>query len=331
MGRFAINPVDGRCQWSDGMFEIHGMAPGEVVPTLDLMLRHVEAADRDRVLDQIAQGARDGTPFGCQYRLLDLSGAARTVTLTGSGEAGIDGERVVSGFLVDTTAAQQRATASRVNTELALALESHAVIDQAKGVLMLGYGIDGEAAFELLRWGSQQRNLKLVTLARRLVAAVRSSGGLSSGSRRRLDDVFFASLTEDPSDQQVDRQPPALQVTFTTVDGVPAAIVEGPVDLATAGELSAALTQLLVRARRPGSVVMDLRGVSHLGSVGVSVLTTAHRRAADGGVRLRLVLSESADLGLAGAQGLDLELVPTTRSTPAESARLSEPPRQRHG
>ena len=176
VGRFGINPEDGRCRWSDGMFEIHGMEPGEVVPTLGVMLRHTDADDRDRVLDQIALGARDGSPFGCQYRLHDLSGTARTVTLTGSGETNESGERVVVGFLVDTTAAQQRAMASRVNSELALALESHAVIDQSKGILMLGYGIDGDAAFELLRWGSQQRNIKLVTLARRLVAAVETGG-----------------------------------------------------------------------------------------------------------------------------------------------------------
>lgn len=313
VGRFRINPQDGRCWWSDGMFEIHGMAPGEVVPTLDLMIRHVEPADRDRVLDQIAVGARDGSPFGCQYPLLDLTGTSRTVTLTGAGETDTAGARVVSGFLVDTTAAQQRAMASRVNTELALALESHAVIDQAKGILMLGYGLDGDAAFELLRWGSQQRNIKLVTLARRLVTVVESGGGLSSGMRRRLDDVFFASLTDDLPDPPVEAPAPALALTSSTVDGLPAVVVEGPVDLATVGELSAALTQLMVRARRPGTVVVDLRAVSHLGSVGVSVLTAAHRKAAADGVTLRLVLSQSTALGLAGADALDVEVVPAPR------------------
>jgi anti-anti-sigma factor len=311
------------------MFEIHGMAPGEVVPTLDLMLRHVDPADRDRVLDQIAQGARDGTPFGCQYRLLDLSGSARTVTLTGSGEQDDDAERVVSGFLVDTTAAQQRAMASRVNSELALALESHAVIDQAKGALMLGYGIDGDAAFELLRWGSQQRNIKLVTLARRLVAAVQAAGGLGSGMRRRLDDTFFASLSDDGAqdgaEHHADRAAPVLRVGYETVGGVPTAVVEGPVDLATVGDLSAALTQLMARARRPGSVVVDLRAVSHLGSVGVSVLTAAHRRAAADGVRLRIVLSKDIGLGLAGAHGLDVEVVATPGTTGEAPARWSEP------
>jgi len=306
------------------MFEIHGMAPGEVVPTLDLMVRHIDAADRDRVLDQIAQGARDGTPFGCQYRLLDLAGTARTVALTGSGEAGAGGELMVSGFLVDTTASEQRAMASRVNSELALALESHAVIDQAKGILMLGYGIGGDAAFELLRWGSQQRNIKLVTLARRLVSAVEQSGGLGAGMRQRLDDVFFESLTDDGGDHHVDRSGPVLDVSFTVADGHPTAVVAGPVDLATVGELSAALTQLMARARRPGTVVVDLRAVSHLGSVGVSVLTAAHRRAAADGVRLRIVLSENAGLGLAGADGLDVEVVTTDGPTAAPGARRSE-------
>jgi hypothetical protein len=43
---------------------------------------------------------------------------------------------------------------------------SRSLIDQTKGMLMFVYGIDADKAFELLRWQSQQHNVKL-----RLIAA----------------------------------------------------------------------------------------------------------------------------------------------------------------
>ncbi|KQY25191.1 hypothetical protein ASD16_07080 [Cellulomonas sp. Root485] len=306
VGRFQYTASTGRWWWSDGMFQIHGMSPGDVVPTLAIVSRHIHPEDRGRVLDVLGQCGVDGEPFGCQYRLLDLTGTERFVTLTGAGVADGDTLRTVTGFLVDTTAAQRDAVAHQVNEELTQALRSHAVIDQAKGAFMLGYGIDGDAAFELLRWGSQQRNVRLLTLAERLVAAVESGGGLGSDTRQRLDDFYFASLTDGVPEPPVARTTPGLDTTFDTTGDVPAVRVEGPVDLATAHELTAAVTQLMIKAREVGAMVVDLRQVTHLGSVGVSALSAAHRRSAAAGVKMRIVLSPGASLGLAGAHGLDV-------------------------
>ncbi len=292
------------------MFVIHGMSPGDVVPTLALMSRHIHPEDRGRVLDALGRCGVDGEPFGCHYRLLDLGGAERSVTLTGAGAADDGGLRTVTGFLVDITAAQRDAVAHRVNEELTQALRSHAVIDQAKGAFMLGYGIDSDSAFELLRWGSQQRNVRLLTLAERIVAAVEVGGGLGSDTRQRLDDFFFASLDSGAGEPAAQRTSPALEITFDTAGDVPLVKVEGPVDLATAHQLTAAVTQLMIAAREVGAMVVDLRDVTHLGSVGVSALTAAHRRSASAGVRMRIVLSPGTSLGLAGAHGLDVISAP---------------------
>ncbi len=318
VGTFRYTAPTGRWWWSDGMFQIHGMGAGEVVPTLALMSRHIHPDDRGRVLDALGQCGADGEPFGSQYRLIDLRGSERSVTLTGAGEPDGDGVRVVTGFLVDITASQRETVASRVNEELTQALRSHAVIDQAKGAFMLNYGIDGDAAFELLRWGSQQRNVRLLTLAERLVAAVEVSGGLGSDTRQRLDDFFFASLTDTAPESAT--PPPALEATFDTSGSVPAVRVRGPVDLATAHELTAAVTQLMIRAREAGAMDVDLRDVTHLGSVGVSALTAAHRRSAAAGVRMRIVLSPGTSLGLAGAYGLDVVSAPADSRTQAGQA-----------
>jgi hypothetical protein len=59
------------------------------------------------------------------------------------------------------------------------------IIDQAKGMLILLYGVDEDAAFELLRWRSQTTNTKLRTLAEQLVAdyrALSNEGALPSRS-----------------------------------------------------------------------------------------------------------------------------------------------------
>ncbi len=50
-----------------------------------------------------------------------------------------------------------------------MAMESRAVIEQAKGVLMAQQGLDAEAAFEVLREASQRYNRKLRDIARGIV------------------------------------------------------------------------------------------------------------------------------------------------------------------
>ena len=48
--------------------------------------------------------------------------------------------------------------------------ENRAAIERAKGMLMLVYRVDAVAAFELLKWRSQETAVKLRTLAEQLLA-----------------------------------------------------------------------------------------------------------------------------------------------------------------
>ena len=52
---------------------------------------------------------------------------------------------------------------------------SRAVIEQAKGALMLTYGIGPDAAFNVLRRHSQHRNLRLAEVAEAFVASFADS------------------------------------------------------------------------------------------------------------------------------------------------------------
>ncbi len=65
----------------------------------------------------------------------------------------------------------------RENQDLRDALASQPVIDQAKGALMLRYGVDADAAFRLLvRW-SQHTNTKVRDLAAALVHSLGDGEG----------------------------------------------------------------------------------------------------------------------------------------------------------
>jgi GAF domain-containing protein len=69
-------------------------------------------------------------------------------------------------------------SASDVAESIQRALATRAPIEQAKGMLMAIHGIDGDSAFDLLREESQNRNVRLATVATELVER------LSQGAQR---------------------------------------------------------------------------------------------------------------------------------------------------
>lgn len=69
------------------------------------------------------------------------------------------------GFYVDVSTAPDQDVVTERLAEIA---QNRAGIEQAKGMLMLVYGIDGDAAFDLLKWLSQQSNVKLRLLAEQI-------------------------------------------------------------------------------------------------------------------------------------------------------------------
>ena len=79
------------------------------------------------------------------------------------------------GFYIDATPTAQ-ARESNITAALAELADHRAAIEQAKGVLMYVYRIDAEAAFEVLRWRSQDGNVRpafdqlLLTAHRRINA-----------------------------------------------------------------------------------------------------------------------------------------------------------------
>ncbi|MGY2007677.1 ANTAR domain-containing protein [Nocardia gipuzkoensis] len=61
------------------------------------------------------------------------------------------------------------------------------VIEQAKGMLMLVYGIGEQQAFELLRSCSQHINVRVRELAQRILTELPTAGGQAAKARPRVD------------------------------------------------------------------------------------------------------------------------------------------------
>jgi PAS domain S-box-containing protein len=167
--------IDGqRWEWSAEVERIHGYGPGEVVPTTELVLSHKHPDDRIQVAATLNEVVQTGQPFSTRHRIVDVEGRVRDVVVVGDrlrDDAGV----VIGthGFYVDVTRdvmrESERAHQQSVSDAVAEIAVSRSAIEQAKGMLMLVYRIDAEAAFDLLKWRSQACNVKLRALAEQIV------------------------------------------------------------------------------------------------------------------------------------------------------------------
>lgn len=94
------------------------------------------------------------------------------------------------GFYIDVTSAEA-GYQDRVTEGVTDVIESRALIEQAKGMIALVYGLEDAAAFELLKWLSQRSNMKIRTLAERLVAQFRALSGPVLPERSVYDNTLM--------------------------------------------------------------------------------------------------------------------------------------------
>jgi hypothetical protein len=177
VARYRYDAISRTWWWSRDMYLLHGFEPGEVVPTTELMMAHHDVDDLADALERAQALLTGGEPFCWRHRIIDARGRTRTVLSLGEGSRDAAGDIVaVEGYFVDVTDTLRREIDSESHQAVARAALSRAVIEQAKGVLIVVYGVNADAAFELLRWHSQHRNLKLRTLSDGLVQLF--SGGI---------------------------------------------------------------------------------------------------------------------------------------------------------
>jgi hypothetical protein len=89
--------------------------------------------------------------------------------------------------------------------------ENRSVIEQAKGMLMVVYGIDEPTAFEMLKWRSQHTNVKLRLLAGQIAAGfIELSKRETTPPRPAYDNIVLtAHLRIDAENQLRDASVPA--------------------------------------------------------------------------------------------------------------------------
>src|ERR1700758_3702720 len=203
-GWFRFYFADQRWEWSDEVQRIHGYEPGTVTPTTDLVLAHKHPDDRGQVAATIDQILNTHRPFSTRHRIIDTGGNVRHVVVVGDQLFDEQGEVIgTHGFYIDVSPLPEQAQEDLVTAKLAEISENRAAIEQAKGMLMLIYDISGDAAFNLLKWLSQEANVKLRLLAEQISADFRGAG-LALNSKSEFDHLL---LTAHQSIRRADKQP----------------------------------------------------------------------------------------------------------------------------
>lgn len=181
-GWFRFYFADQRWEWSEQVQRMHGYEPGGVTPTTELVLSHKHPDDRGQVAATIDQILNTGQAFSTRHRIIDTGGQVRDVVVVGDQLHDDQGAVVgTHGFYVDVSPLPDQEREDLVTAKLAEIAEQRASIEQAKGMLMVIYGIGESAAFDLLKWLSQEANVKLRLLAEQICEDFRSAGpGLTS-------------------------------------------------------------------------------------------------------------------------------------------------------
>lgn len=155
--------------WSDTVAIIHGYEPGQVQPTTELVLSHKHPEDLAQVKALLDQSA---APFSSRHRIYTTTGELRSVVVVGDALTGDGRIAATRGFYVDVTESLNAELEQSVSAKVQLIVAHREIIDQAKGMLMMGYQISADAAFGILRWRSQELNVKLLWIAEKIVAEV---------------------------------------------------------------------------------------------------------------------------------------------------------------
>ncbi|MBF6352397.1 PAS and ANTAR domain-containing protein [Nocardia flavorosea] len=171
---------------------MHGYPAEPMEPSLDVVLGHKHPEDRAQVAGVLAKSVAHGAPFCSRHRIVDTTGQTRHVIVVADSMTGDDGQLVGSaGYYVDLTTTLAEERQETLQDTLPELFAARAVIEQAKGALMLVYGISSEQAFRVLIWRSQETNTKLRALAQRLVAELSAIEHATPALRTEFDHILL--------------------------------------------------------------------------------------------------------------------------------------------
>lgn len=192
IGSFRFHFADQQWEWSDEVAQLHGYAPGAVHPTTELLLSHKHPEDRDAVAGTLAAAVREGTAFCSRHRIIDTAGIEHHVLVVGDRLYDDTGATIgTTGYYIDLGPGLDEYRQQVLDETVPDLIDARAQIEQAKGALMLVYGISANQAFRVLQWRSQETNTKLRALAAKLAAALTTLGGSPLQQRTEFDHLLL--------------------------------------------------------------------------------------------------------------------------------------------
>jgi hypothetical protein len=153
------------------------------------------------VQELLDHALHSGGSFSSRHRFYDTTGDEHRVIVVADRMLDEAGAVVgTSGYYIDVTETLDDNRQEVLDDILPKVIEARAVIEQAKGALMLVYGISDEQAFNLLRWLSQESNTKVRALAARLVVELDTLASASGGLRSHFDHLLLTLHQRIPVD-----------------------------------------------------------------------------------------------------------------------------------
>ncbi|HEU5486586.1 MAG TPA: ANTAR domain-containing protein [Microlunatus sp.] len=201
IGRFTGRREPDRWIWDDVAGALLARPVHDRSTGLEVLLDQVPAAEQGLLTDAIA-AAVPGTPFTVSCQLRSATGECRSVLILMEALEEAPAQFVairpsvmedlmagagwwIVGYLIDVTQLRLRAARQAGAHAVERAVEHRAVIEQAKGMLMLTERLDADAAFAVLAQRSQAANTKLHLVAAELVAEF-AAHGCAADARERL-------------------------------------------------------------------------------------------------------------------------------------------------
>ena len=192
VGSFRYLLADDTWEWSDAVAAMHGYAPGTVHPTTELLLQHKHPDDKKKLAELLEAVRTTGEPFSSKHRIIDTAGNIKSVAVIGDRLVDRNGTVLgTSGFYLDLSEAIEEDIREGVDEAVSSLAAARAVIEQAKGILMVVYAVSAQHAFEVLTWRSQETNVKLRVLSEQLVAEATSGSGAQPIARTEFDHLLM--------------------------------------------------------------------------------------------------------------------------------------------
>lgn len=197
-----------RVVWSDQLFRVFGMEPGEIEPSVEQYLAFIHPGDRDEVAALIRKAAKTGLPLNHTKRAIKADGTEFTVAVEGTLVADHDGRpRQLHGVCSDATARHEaELDRARFHALLESSLDGIVAMDLDGRIRAWSRGIEriyGYAAEEVLgktadEFLTEEEHRESRVLLERMISG-ESSGLTFETTRTRRDGVTVdVSITVSP-------------------------------------------------------------------------------------------------------------------------------------